>query len=148
MHVGITNPLTRGGGENVPGIPGACATHNFTYLVRGILLSDLAVCRVHNISVSRPQSTEICLKRCEATHKLAHISYKPRCICFLSFSEPISRTCSMFTKPYCISSKPFCRQAEKHCTTSFTLICGSTLAGEPRVNTERRDVAAIDVPKL
>ena len=27
--------LTRGGGENVAGIPGACATHNFTYLVRG-----------------------------------------------------------------------------------------------------------------
>ena len=24
-----------GGGENVPGIPGACATCNFTYLVRG-----------------------------------------------------------------------------------------------------------------
>ena len=24
-----------GGGENVPGIPGACAAHNFTYLVRG-----------------------------------------------------------------------------------------------------------------
>ena len=23
------------GGENVPGIPGACATHNFTYLVGG-----------------------------------------------------------------------------------------------------------------
>ena len=27
--------LTRDGGENVPGIPGACATRNFTYLVRG-----------------------------------------------------------------------------------------------------------------
>ena len=27
--------LTCGGGENVPGIPGACATCNFTYLVRG-----------------------------------------------------------------------------------------------------------------
>ena len=27
--------LTRGGGENVPGIPCACATRNFTYLVRG-----------------------------------------------------------------------------------------------------------------
>ena len=26
--------LTRGGGENVPGIPGACATRNFSYLVR------------------------------------------------------------------------------------------------------------------
>ena len=24
-----------GGGENIPGIPGACATHDFTYLVRG-----------------------------------------------------------------------------------------------------------------
>ena len=24
-----------GSGENVPGIPGACATRNFTYLVRG-----------------------------------------------------------------------------------------------------------------
>ena len=27
--------LTRGGGENVPGITGACATRNFMYLVRG-----------------------------------------------------------------------------------------------------------------
>ena len=27
--------LSCGGGENDPGIPGACATHNFTYLVRG-----------------------------------------------------------------------------------------------------------------
>ena len=27
--------LTRGGRENVPGIPGACANRNFTYLVRG-----------------------------------------------------------------------------------------------------------------
>ena len=32
MHVGIA---TRGDGENVPGIPGACATLNFTYLARG-----------------------------------------------------------------------------------------------------------------
>ena len=38
MHAGIANwrfPLKSAGGENVPGIPGACATHNFTYLVRG-----------------------------------------------------------------------------------------------------------------
>ena len=27
--------LTRGGGENVPGIPGACATHSVAYLARG-----------------------------------------------------------------------------------------------------------------
>ena len=37
MHVPWCMPgsLTRGGGENVPGIPGACATCKFTYLVRG-----------------------------------------------------------------------------------------------------------------
>ena len=31
----MSETLTRGGGETVPVIPGACATCNFTYLVRG-----------------------------------------------------------------------------------------------------------------
>ena len=31
----MSGSLTNGGGENVPGIPGACATRNFTYLARG-----------------------------------------------------------------------------------------------------------------
>ena len=31
----MSGSLNRGGGENVPGIPGACATHNFRYLARG-----------------------------------------------------------------------------------------------------------------
>ena len=31
----MSGSLSPGGGENVPGIPGACATRNFTYLVRG-----------------------------------------------------------------------------------------------------------------
>ena len=31
----VTGSLTRSGGKNVPGIPSACATRNFTYLVRG-----------------------------------------------------------------------------------------------------------------
>ena len=31
----VSGSLTSGGGENVPGIPGACATRNFAYLVRG-----------------------------------------------------------------------------------------------------------------
>ena len=30
----MSGSLTHGGGENVPGIPGACATRNFTYLAR------------------------------------------------------------------------------------------------------------------
>ena len=37
MHVPwcMSGSLTCGGGENVPGIPGACATRNVTYLARG-----------------------------------------------------------------------------------------------------------------
>ena len=38
MHAGIANsrfPLNLAAGGNVPGIPGACATRNYTYLVRG-----------------------------------------------------------------------------------------------------------------
>ena len=38
MHAGVANsrfPLNSAEGGNVPGIPGACATRNFTYLVRG-----------------------------------------------------------------------------------------------------------------
>ena len=31
----MSGSLTRGGGENVLSIPGACATRNFTYLARG-----------------------------------------------------------------------------------------------------------------
>ena len=34
----MSRSLTRDGGENVPDISGACATRNFTYLVRGPLL--------------------------------------------------------------------------------------------------------------
>ena len=38
MHAGIANwrfPFKSAAGENVPGIPGACATRNFAYLARG-----------------------------------------------------------------------------------------------------------------
>ena len=36
-HVPRCMSTTRGGGKNVPGIPGACTTRNFTYVVRGPL---------------------------------------------------------------------------------------------------------------
>ena len=35
----MSGSLIRGGGENVPGISGACATRNFAYLIRGPLAS-------------------------------------------------------------------------------------------------------------
>ena len=34
----MSGSLTSGSGGNVPGIPGACVTHKFTYLVRGPLI--------------------------------------------------------------------------------------------------------------
>ena len=54
MHVGIDNPRWLG---NVPGIPGACATRNFTYLARGPLLRDDESCKwkhvyIHNYLVT------------------------------------------------------------------------------------------------
>ena len=35
----MSGPLNCGGRENVPGIPGACTNHNFTYLSRGPCLT-------------------------------------------------------------------------------------------------------------
>ena len=49
MHAGIANwrfPLKSATGENVPGIPGACATRNFTYLIRGPFLSVMTRYRI------------------------------------------------------------------------------------------------------
>ena len=50
MHARIANSrflLNSAAGENVPGIPGACATRNFTYLVRG------PCCRYEALFVTR-----------------------------------------------------------------------------------------------
>ena len=54
--------LTRGGEENVPGIPGACATRNFTYLVRG-------PCAIGYLSLA----TQIMPIRCLSYWKVLHI---------------------------------------------------------------------------
>ena len=37
----MSGSLIRGGGENVPGIPSACATRNFTYVTRGPLWEEM-----------------------------------------------------------------------------------------------------------
>ena len=46
--------LTRGGGENVPGNPGTCATTNFTYLARGPCRGS--VFHIQGLFVSRTTS--------------------------------------------------------------------------------------------
>ena len=43
----MSESLTRGGGENVPGIPGACAIRNFTYLTRGSSLPQAIFANVN-----------------------------------------------------------------------------------------------------
>ena len=42
----MSGSLTRDGGENVPGIPGACATRYFTYLARGPWFPSVLLWRV------------------------------------------------------------------------------------------------------
>ena len=46
----MSGSLSRGGGENVPGIPGACATRNFTYLARGSC-HDVIISRIVHLQV-------------------------------------------------------------------------------------------------
>ena len=46
----MSGSLNRGGGENVPGIPGACVTRNFTYLARGLWGKKIP-CRWSNTKV-------------------------------------------------------------------------------------------------
>ena len=52
----MSGSLTGGGGENIPGIPGACATRNFKYLARGPYIIPHVTC---NRRISR-LSTNIC----------------------------------------------------------------------------------------
>ena len=56
----MSESLTRGGGENVPGIPGACATRNFTHLARGpwrgaVLLTSLTSLAVPVVAIVTAQ---------------------------------------------------------------------------------------------
>ena len=45
----MSGSLTRSGGENVPGIPGACTTRNFAYLVRDLWRMCLCLVQVTKI---------------------------------------------------------------------------------------------------
>ena len=56
----MSRSLTRGGGENVPGIPGACATRKFTYLVRGPLWRPLET-RIYVWWMSRRHSSDMAI---------------------------------------------------------------------------------------
>ena len=59
----MSGSLTRDGGENVPGIPGACATRNITYLARGpwLLMTWRSKESGHQQPCHGPSSPEIWL---------------------------------------------------------------------------------------
>ena len=62
----MSGSITNDGGENVPGIPGACATRNFAYLVRGpfiplILLLTLRIWSVLKVLASELQNKSLWL---------------------------------------------------------------------------------------
>ena len=62
IYVGIANPRWR---KNVPCIPGACATLNFTYLVRGPWLTRVQY--VEQLTIP-PQVLSICVNRSSRIH--------------------------------------------------------------------------------
>ena len=51
----MSGSLTRGGRENVPGIPGACASLNFTYLARGPFQQK--ICGFEHINTLQTKNT-------------------------------------------------------------------------------------------
>ena len=59
----MSGSLTRGGGENVPGIPGACATHDFTYLARDPCINFTIICSDNGMSLVQFQAI-ICINDC------------------------------------------------------------------------------------
>ena len=69
----MSRSLTRGGGENVAGIPDACATSNFTYLAR-------ATCRAYSKGACQwiydPETPWYTLTRVFNKHLHQHLSNK------------------------------------------------------------------------
>ena len=101
----MSGSLTHGGGENVPGIPGACATRKFTYLARGpwwihsclLAVADRVFWQGNKVIVeTRPTFRHWCsrswwLQRTSAIrylHGPRFMQYKDRC-----FNIKIRRSC-------------------------------------------------------
>ena len=83
--------LTGGGGENVPGIPGACPAHNFTYLVR-------CPCRRTKLVIN------YILKKIECESNMLDTWFPIHCIC----------PCRYIT----LFSLPLCYPVPKHYSTN------------------------------
>ena len=66
----MSGSLTRGGGENVPGIPGACATRKFAYLARGPWIRRALIWKytsIHSFHLSDSNASVILAHRLKPT---------------------------------------------------------------------------------
>ena len=79
----MSGSLTSGGGEKVPGIPGACATRNITYLVRGALSS----CMQYSVILDHGLSGIV---------NIIH-AHTPACIRIHIFKQKVKGFFSLFT---------------------------------------------------
>ena len=75
---------TCGGGENVPGIPGACATPNFTYLARGPLMGSRSHGRAAaGVILHAPSQWEMALHCNTISHWLGAYTQNGPCSCIV-----------------------------------------------------------------
>ena len=75
----MSGSLTRGGGENVPGISGACATRHFRYLIRCLCLKQQGHSKFTMIghNLKECHRMKVCIRHCVVVlnnHDLSQIS--------------------------------------------------------------------------
>ena len=73
--------LNRGGGENVPDIPGACSTLNFTYPVRGLWLVRIRTIIQSQWQISEPDKYQETVKESRRYYNMTVWHFGP-CVTF------------------------------------------------------------------
>ena len=89
----MSGSLTRGGGENVPDIPGACATRNVTYLIRG----PLAGCTKSREPLEFFSLVGWCPETMVCVFRQHNVMFFRRLI-FLYFESNFTKICSQCSK--------------------------------------------------
>ena len=69
----MTGSLIRGGGENVSGIPGACATPSFTYLAKGPWFARIVYSKLGAAAVRFVMNSEMSTNMMDAGPGWMHV---------------------------------------------------------------------------
>ena len=73
-NICMSGSLNHRGGENVPGIPGACATRNFTHLVKGPLPESMRDIHVRTIKLKCVEHISESFTGCQRCGMHFHLS--------------------------------------------------------------------------